>query len=140
MATIQDLEEELVDILEGALEDLDCRVVAEPNPGRARLPQADREVLVGWIGDDIGPISTIDRGRSRVNRKFRIVVRFRSLREHQESYEVIDTILHVVHLLQLNNTIACTPIGTSLLQYDEESGYYVYEVDVEFRTYLVYGG
>jgi len=135
LATLKDIEESLVEVLKTALATHNVRVAAELNPGRASAPQADRECLVGWTGDTIGSMQTLDKGRLEIRRSFRIHIRLKSLNNHTKGYEIVDDALKAVHFLQFENAEASYPSSVNLVGYDAESGFYAFEIDVTFKTY-----
>ena len=135
LATLKNIEDSLVDSLKTALATHNVRVAAELNPGRTSAPQADRECLVGWTGDSIGSLQTLDRGRVEIRRSFRIHIRLKSLNTHTKGYEIVDDALTAVHFLQFDDAEASYPSSANLVGYDAESGFYAFEIDVTFKTY-----
>jgi len=135
LARLTDIEDSLVESLKTALAPHNVRVAAELNPGRASAPQADRECLVGWTGDTIGNLSTLDKGRVEIRRSFRIHIRLKSLNNHKKGYEIVDDALTAAHFLQFENAQASYPASVNLVGYEPESGFYAFEIDVIFTTY-----
>jgi len=140
LATLKDIEDSLVGVLKTALAPHNVRVAAELNPGRASAPQADRECLVGWTGDTIGSMQTLDNGRVEIRRSFRIHIRLKSLNNHKKGYEIVDDALQAVHFLQFENAQASYPSSVNLVGYDADSGFYAFEIDVIFLTYASRSG
>lgn len=136
LSSIREIEDSLVQALTTELAGQGVRVVGEPNPGRSSMPLADRECLVGWIGDRIGELQSLARGRCAIERRFRIHLRLKSLRDHRDSYDLADRVLNVVHFLQIQNAEPGYPTSAALVGYDEPSGFYAIEIECVFKSYV----
>lgn len=136
LAGIRDIEVSLVTALEEALAGDGVRVVAEPNPGRASMPLADRECLVGWIGDSVGSPQPLARGRCAIERRFRVHLRCKALRDHREGYDLVDKVLNAVHFVSVPDAEPSFPASVTLVGYDEASAFYAYDVECVYKTYV----